>query len=55
MRPEKSEVERLLADSSLARKVLGWEPAVTLEQGLIKTIEWFKQNKGRYSSDDYRV
>jgi dTDP-glucose 4,6-dehydratase len=55
MRPEESEVERLLADSSLARKLLGWEPAVTLEQGLIRTIEWFKQNEGRYSSNDYRV
>jgi dTDP-glucose 4,6-dehydratase len=33
-------------DISLARKVLKWEPKVTLEQGLRETIDWFKE-KGR--------
>ncbi|MCK5190362.1 MAG: SDR family NAD-dependent epimerase/dehydratase, partial [Methylococcales bacterium] len=30
-------------DISLARRRLGWEPAVTLNDGLLKTIEYFEQ------------
>jgi len=30
------------ADISLARKVLGWEPKVSLEEGLTKTYQWIK-------------
>lgn len=30
-------------DISKARKELGWEPVVSLEDGLAKTIEWFKK------------
>lgn len=29
-------------DISLARAVLGWEPVVALEEGLKRTIEWFR-------------
>jgi dTDP-glucose 4,6-dehydratase len=31
-------------DIFLARKTLGWEPKIKLQDGLIKTIEWFKVN-----------
>ncbi len=45
LRPEKSEVERLCADSSKAARVLGWAPRNAgqkgLREGLMKTIEWF--------------
>lgn len=30
-----------------ARKVLGWEPKVTLAAGIKMTVEWFKKNPGR--------
>lgn len=36
---------------------LGWEPMVTLEQGLVKTVEWFKQNEDWWKnvkSGDYQ-
>lgn len=55
MRPDKSEVERLLADSTLARTLLGWEPAVTLEDGLAQTVDWVRQNLHRYRSDVYTI
>ena len=42
LRPEKSEVERLLADNSLAAEVLDWRPEVSLENGILMTVEWIR-------------
>jgi dTDP-glucose 4,6-dehydratase len=53
VRPEKSEVDRLLADSTRARKVLGWDPTVSLEEGLQRTIEWMQANLKKYRPDVY--
>ena len=50
VRPEGSEVERLLADNTLARELLGWKPMVTLEDGLRRTIEWVKQHREGYAT-----
>jgi dTDP-glucose 4,6-dehydratase len=55
LRPEKSEVERLLADNRLARNVLKWDPVVSLEEGLRKTIEWIEENIDRYRTDCYTI
>jgi NAD dependent epimerase/dehydratase len=55
IRPPKSEVERLVANNRLARTVLGWEPAVSLEMGLKKTIEWMHEHLGRYRPGVYAV
>jgi NAD dependent epimerase/dehydratase len=55
IRPDKSEVERLLADNTLARTLLGWEPVVTLEDGLAQTIDWVSKNLRRYRSDVYAI
>ena len=55
LRPEKSEVERLLADNARARKLLDWQPAVDLEEGLQRTIAWLRDNQGRYRPDVYQV
>ncbi|WP_188066261.1 NAD-dependent 4,6-dehydratase LegB [Brevibacillus brevis] len=45
LRPEKSEVERLWADNSKAKELLGWEPDYSgtegFKRGLAETIEWF--------------
>jgi nucleoside-diphosphate-sugar epimerase len=38
-----TEIWRMYADSSRARSTLGWEPQVRLEEGLKKTIEWFRK------------
>jgi len=40
LRPERSEVQRLVSDNSLARDLLGWQPTVSFEQGLERTIAW---------------
>src|SRR5262249_38917956 len=39
LRPAASEVFRLFGDNTLAREVLGWRPAVSLDQGLQRTVE----------------
>jgi NAD dependent epimerase/dehydratase len=41
LRPEKSEVERLLSDNSLAKRLAGWEATTSLHEGLSRTLEWF--------------
>ena len=53
VRPEHSEVQRLLADNTLAREILHWEPKVSLEQGLERTIQWLEGNVERYRPDVY--
>jgi NAD dependent epimerase/dehydratase len=55
LRPEASEVDRLLADNSLARSLLGWRPQVTLEDGLARTIDWICQNPERFRPGTYVV
>lgn len=54
-RPEGSEVDRLLADNTLARELLSWAPEVTLEQGLATTIEWISANRDAYRTGHYAV
>jgi len=61
VRPKGSEVERLVADASKAKKLLGWEPKYAgregLKKGLLKTIEWFRkpENLRHYQDDRYVV
>lgn len=54
-RPSKSEVMELLCDNSLARELLGWQPTVSFEGGLRRTIDWISENKSRYKSHIYNV
>lgn len=55
VRPEKSEVQRLLADNRKARELIGWEPKTPLDEGLKKTIAWFTENKDHYKSTIYNL
>ncbi len=55
IRPEKSEVMQLICDNHLAKELTGWEPQYTLEQGLMETIEFIRQNQGLYKPDIYNV
>lgn len=43
--PRPSEVQRLVADTSKARNILGWKAKHTLEEGLSKFIEWYANYK----------
>ncbi len=55
LRPEASEVERLLAANGKAKELLGWMPRVTLEEGLEKTIAWVGDHMDRYRPGVYVV
>lgn len=55
VRGDKSEVERLLADPSLARKTFGWVPETSLDEGLTQTIEWLRRRLDDYRADEYYV
>ena len=53
MRPEQSEVLKLVSDNSLARRVLGWEPKVGVDDGLRQMIDFVRTNPGFYKTDRY--
>ncbi|HID38989.1 MAG TPA: NAD-dependent epimerase/dehydratase family protein [Calditrichaeota bacterium] len=55
VRPDKSEVLRLLCDNSKLLSKTKWRPAYDLRSGLLETIDWLKKNKHLYKSDIYNV
>jgi dTDP-glucose 4,6-dehydratase len=55
LRPEKSEVQRLLSDNRLARERLGWTPQLSLHTGLRRTIDWISAHLDRYRPSQYQV
>ena len=55
IRPANSEVERLLCGNAKAKDLLGWTPTVDLEEGLRRSIDWFRQHLDRYKADLYNI
>jgi dTDP-glucose 4,6-dehydratase len=53
LRPANSEVERLQCDMSLANSLTSFRPKVSLEEGLRRTIVWFRDHLGRYRPGEY--
>jgi dTDP-glucose 4,6-dehydratase len=55
LRPICSEVERLLADNSKAKELLGWEPKISLEKGLDLTIQWYNDHQEFGKNREYSI
>lgn len=55
LRPEKSEVNRLLGSNEKIKKLTSWQPKYTLEKGLAETIEWMRNNLDKYKVDIYNI
>ena len=61
LRPENSEVERLWADNSKAKELIGWQPYYVgregFKRGLAETISWFTQSENlrSYKSGIYNL
>jgi nucleoside-diphosphate-sugar epimerase len=45
----------LQSDPSLARKLLDWESAVSLEDGLALTADWMRENLSSFTPSEYAV
>jgi NAD dependent epimerase/dehydratase len=55
MRPDKSEVLKLVSDNALAAKLMGWSPQVDLDEGLRQSIEFIRRNIHLYRPAVYTV
>ena len=55
LRPEKSEVNRLLGSNSMIRELTNWKAKYTFEEGLAETIEFLKNNLDKYKIDIYNL
>ncbi len=55
IRPDKSEVMELICDNSKAKRLLGWSPQYTLDEGLAETIEWMRKYIKLYKTDGYVI
>ncbi|WP_314065879.1 NAD-dependent 4,6-dehydratase LegB [uncultured Vagococcus sp.] len=55
LRPEKSEVNRLLGSNEKIKQFTDWAPQYTLKEGLAETIEFLKNNMDSYKTDIYNV
>lgn len=55
LRPEKSEVNRLLGSNQKILRLTDWKPQYTFSQGIAETIDFLKHNMDRYKTDIYNV
>jgi len=55
IRPEQSEVSRLCADIRRAHDLLGYEPQVTFEEGIKRTVAWIAEHLDAYRPDAYAI
>jgi len=55
VRPENSEVMELICDNRQAKELLGWQPQVSLKEGLNRTLGFIKENLSRYKPMHYNV
>lgn len=55
LRPDNSEVMVLLSSPEKAKRLLGWEVSISLEEGLLRTAGWLKKHVHLYDPDRYHV
>ena len=55
LRPEKSEVNRLLGANAKIKELTDWMQQYAFEQGIAETIAWIRQNMDAYKTDRYNV
>ena len=55
IRPANSEVMRLISDNSKAKERMGWQPRVSLKDGLEQTVRFVEQNLDAFKTNVYTV
>lgn len=53
LRPEKSEVNRLLGKNEKIQQLTDWKQNYSFQQGIEETIKWMKSNLNSYKTDIY--
>ncbi len=54
-RPKKSEVNRLLADTTKAKSLIGWKPKIQLDEGLEITVDWISKSLDKFRPGKYQI
>ncbi len=55
LRPSKSEVMELICNNRKAREIIGWQPRISLRDGIEKTVEFFRRNLNKYKPEIYNI
>lgn len=55
LRPEKSEVNRLLGSNAKIKELTDWKQNYTFEEGIAETIAWIREHMEAYKTDIYNV
>lgn len=55
LRPEKSEVNRLLGSNEKIKRLTNWVPKYTFKQGIAETIDFFRNELDKYKTDIYNI
>lgn len=55
LRPDKSEVNRLLGSNEKIKKFTEWKPTYSIKEGLNETVEWIGSNLSKYKTEIYNV
>ena len=55
MRPQKSEVNRLLGSNKKLKELTDWNQEYSLSFGLKKTIDWMEKNQDKYKTGIYNL
>jgi len=55
MRPQKSEVERLLGSNAKIKQLTDWSPKYTFREGIAETIAFLRKNLHHYKADIYNL
>ncbi len=55
IRPDKSEVNRLLGSNEKIKTLTDWTPRYSFAQGIAETIEWIRNNINDYKTDIYNI
>ena len=55
VRPEKSEVNRLLGSNEKIKRLTNWQPQYTFEEGIAETIAFLRENLDKYKADIYNL
>jgi len=55
IRPENSEVFKLICDNRKAKELLDWQPTLTMKEGIVHAVDFIKNNFSKFDSNTYII